>query len=123
MIDRRGPWHKLQAVERATLALGVLLKAAASLSGLLRCCSQGVDWLNNRRLLQPIGNTPPAEAEAAFHDALETESIAASDSNQPASGKPGAVQQLVGSSFLAQRARGLCLTRGTSVKWSMASWS
>ena len=72
MIDRRGPWHKLQAVERGTLALGFLLKAAASLSGLLRCCSQGVDWRNNRRLLQPIGNTPPTEAEAACRDALET---------------------------------------------------
>ena len=22
-----------------------------------------VDWLNNRRLLEPIGNIPPAEAE------------------------------------------------------------
>jgi transposase InsO family protein len=24
-----------------------------------------VDWFNNRRLLQPIGHIPPAEAEAA----------------------------------------------------------
>ena len=35
-----------------------------------------VDWFNNRRLLQPIGNIPPAEAEAAFYDALETKPIA-----------------------------------------------
>ena len=64
-------------MELATLARGLLLKAAASLSGLLRCCSQGVEWFNNRRLLQPIGNIPPAEAEAAFFNAPETKPIAA----------------------------------------------
>ena len=26
-----------------------------------------VDWFNNRRLLEPIGNIPPAEAEDAFY--------------------------------------------------------
>jgi transposase InsO family protein len=26
-----------------------------------------VDWFNNRRLLEPIGNIPPAEAEAAYY--------------------------------------------------------
>ena len=26
-----------------------------------------VDWFNNRRLLQPIGNIPPAEAEARYY--------------------------------------------------------
>jgi transposase InsO family protein len=36
-----------------------------------------VDWFNNRRLLEPIGNIPPAEAEANFHAALETEPMAA----------------------------------------------
>ncbi len=32
VIRRRGPWRSLEAVEFATLALGLLLKAAASLS-------------------------------------------------------------------------------------------
>ena len=27
-----------------------------------------VDWFNNRRLLEPIGNTPPVEFEAAYYD-------------------------------------------------------
>jgi len=36
-----------------------------------------VDWFNNRRLLEPIGNVPPAEAEANFYAALETEPMAA----------------------------------------------
>lgn len=36
-----------------------------------------MDWFNNRRLLEPIGNVPPAEAEANFYAALETESMAA----------------------------------------------
>jgi transposase InsO family protein len=26
-----------------------------------------VDWFNNRRLLEPIGNIPPAEAEAIYY--------------------------------------------------------
>ena len=33
--------------------------------------SNGVDWFNNRRLLEPIGNVPPAEAEAAYYRELE----------------------------------------------------
>jgi hypothetical protein len=36
-----------------------------------------VDWFNNRRLLEPIGNIPPAEAEANYYAALETSSMAA----------------------------------------------
>jgi putative transposase len=36
-----------------------------------------VDWFNNRRLLEPIGNIPAAEAEAKFNAALETEHMAA----------------------------------------------
>ena len=56
-VDRRGPWCSLIAVEYATLAW--------------------VDWFNNCRLLEPIGNIPPAEAEANFYAALETEAMAA----------------------------------------------
>ena len=36
-----------------------------------------VDWFNNRRLLEPIGNTPPAEAEAAYYAQLEATPMAA----------------------------------------------
>ncbi|MGR3375313.1 hypothetical protein [Salipiger abyssi] len=36
-----------------------------------------VDRFNNRRLLEPIGTMPPAEAEANVYAALETEDIAA----------------------------------------------
>ncbi len=36
-----------------------------------------VDRINTRRLLEPIGNIPPAEAEADFYAALETETMAA----------------------------------------------
>lgn len=36
-----------------------------------------VDWFNNRRLLEPIGNIPPAEAEANFYAALEKSEMAA----------------------------------------------
>jgi putative transposase len=51
VIWRLGPWRSLEAVEYATL--------------------EWVDWFNNRRLLEPIGNIPPAEAEAAYYRALE----------------------------------------------------
>jgi hypothetical protein len=47
MIRRRGPWRHAEAVEFATL--------------------EWVDWFNHRRLLEPIGNIPPAEAEARYH--------------------------------------------------------
>ena len=57
VIHRRGPWRSFEAVEYATL--------------------EWVDWFNNRRLLEPIGNIPPAEAEAKFYAALETEPMAA----------------------------------------------
>ena len=30
-----------------------------------------VDWFNNRRLLEPIGNIPPAEVEANYYATLE----------------------------------------------------
>ena len=51
VIWRLGPWRCLEAVEYATL--------------------EWVDWFNTRRLLEPIGNIPPAEAEANYYRALE----------------------------------------------------
>ena len=57
VIHRRGPWRSMEAVEYATL--------------------EWVDWFNNRRLLEPIGNIPPAEAEAAYYADMEKQSIAA----------------------------------------------
>ena len=47
VIRQRGPWRNLEAVEFATL--------------------EWVDWFNNRRLLEPIGNIPPADAEARYY--------------------------------------------------------
>ena len=57
VIHRRGPWKSLQAVELATL--------------------ERVDWFNNRRLLEPIGNIPPAEAEKRYYDAMDQIPMAA----------------------------------------------
>jgi transposase InsO family protein len=45
VIHHRGPWRHLEAVEYATL--------------------EWVDWFNHRRLLEPIGNVPPADLEVA----------------------------------------------------------
>lgn len=57
VIHRRGPWRSLDVVEFATL--------------------EWVDWFNNRRLLEPIGNIPPAEAEERYYAQLEATKIAA----------------------------------------------
>jgi len=57
VIHRRGPWRSFEAVEYATL--------------------EWVDWFNNRRLLEPIGNIPPAEAEELYYAMLDDVSMAA----------------------------------------------
>jgi transposase InsO family protein len=57
VIRRCGPWRSMEVVEYATL--------------------EWVDWFNNRRLLEPIGNIPPAEAEANYYAALEEPAMAA----------------------------------------------
>jgi hypothetical protein len=57
VIHRRGPWRSFEAVEFATLEL--------------------VDWFNNHRLLEPIGNIPPAEAEARYYASLNQTAMAA----------------------------------------------
>jgi hypothetical protein len=49
-----------------------------------------VDWFSNRRLLEPIGNVPPAEAEQHYYAMLEQWRH---NLNQTASGKSGAVHR------------------------------
>ncbi len=57
MIRRRGPRRSLEAVEYAAL--------------------DWVDWYNHRRLLRPVGNMPPAEAEARYYAAQQEIALAA----------------------------------------------
>ncbi|RBB12905.1 IS3 family transposase, partial [Xanthomonas oryzae] len=47
VIHRKSSWRTREEVEWATLTW--------------------VDWFNNRRVLEPIGNIPPAEAEANYY--------------------------------------------------------
>ncbi|HFT8599696.1 TPA: IS3 family transposase, partial [Pseudomonas aeruginosa] len=56
VIHRRS-WQNREAVELATL--------------------EWVDWFNHRRLLEPIGNMPPAEAEAIYYQQLSESAQAA----------------------------------------------
>ncbi len=53
LIRRRGPWKGIDDVEYATL--------------------EWVDWFNHRRLLEPIGNVPPAEFEAKYWSEEDSE--------------------------------------------------
>jgi putative transposase len=57
VIWRSGPWKNIDEVEYATL--------------------EWVDWFNNRRLLEPIGDIPPAEFEQAYYDQLDGQAVAA----------------------------------------------
>jgi transposase InsO family protein len=57
VIHRRGPWRSFEAVEFATL--------------------EWVDWFNHRRLMEPIGNVPPAEAEQRYYAILDAQAVAA----------------------------------------------
>jgi putative transposase len=47
LIRQQGPWRGIEAVEFATL--------------------KWVDWFNNRRLMETIGNVPPAELETEYY--------------------------------------------------------
>jgi len=57
VIHRRGPWRSFEAVEFATL--------------------EWVDWFNHCRLLEPIGNVTPAEAEQRYFQQASAMPIAA----------------------------------------------
>ena len=57
VIHRRGPSRSFEAVDIATL--------------------EWIDWFNHRRLLEPIGNIPPAEAEDRYYAMLEQPAMAA----------------------------------------------
>jgi transposase InsO family protein len=48
LIRNKGPWQNLDQVEYATL--------------------EYINWFNHRRLLEPIGDIPPAEKEANHHN-------------------------------------------------------
>jgi len=57
VIHRRGPWRSFEAVEYPTL--------------------EWKDRFNNRRLLEPIGKIPPAEAEAQYYATMDDVSMPA----------------------------------------------
>lgn len=56
-VIHRQSWKNREAVELGTLTW--------------------VDWFNHRRLLGPIGNIPPAEAEARYYQQLSESALAA----------------------------------------------
>ncbi|MGY4281546.1 transposase InsO family protein [Bradyrhizobium sp. LM2.7] len=51
--------------------------ATSNLRVLRQPFESAVDWFNNRRLLEPIGNIPPAEAEQRYYTMLEQPAMAA----------------------------------------------
>ena len=69
VIHRRGPWRSFEAVEFATL--------------------EWVDWFNNRRLLEPIGNIPPAEAEERHYAMLNERKLGSVTQTKQPPANPG----------------------------------
>jgi putative transposase len=57
VIRRQGPWRNVDHVEFETL--------------------DWVDWFNNRRLLEPIGNIPPVEFEELYYENQVTPALVA----------------------------------------------
>ena len=57
VIRRNGPWRNIEEVEFATL--------------------EWVDWFNNRRILEPIGNVPPVEFEMEYYRMQEVPAMTA----------------------------------------------
>jgi putative transposase len=57
VIRRRSSWKTMEEVEMETL--------------------KWVDWFNHRRLLEPIGNIPPAEVEENYHTKMDNTKMAA----------------------------------------------
>jgi len=57
LIHKRGPWKSVDSLEWETL--------------------KWVTWFNHQRLLEPIGNRPPAEFEALYEQSQATISVAA----------------------------------------------
>ena len=55
VIWPNGPWRSFEEVEFATL--------------------EWVDWFNNQRLLEPIGDIPPVEFEAMYYERQESPAI------------------------------------------------
>ena len=64
VIHRRGPWRSFEAVEYTTL--------------------EWVEWFSNRRPLEPIGNIPPAEAEANYLASCRSGATGCRGAAQPA---------------------------------------
>ncbi len=57
LIYKDGPWRGMEQVELATL--------------------EWVDWFNNRRLFEPIGNIPPVEYETLYYEQQENQAMVA----------------------------------------------
>ena len=57
LIHRRGPWKSMESVELATL--------------------EWVSWFNHRRLVEPLGYIPPAEAEANYYRQFDSQAAMA----------------------------------------------
>lgn len=57
LIEQQRPWKSYEQLEHSTF--------------------KWVDWFNNRRLLEPLGNVPPVEFEYAYNKQRDGQTLAA----------------------------------------------
>jgi hypothetical protein len=102
---RQCPRHKLARHQESDDVIELDVEAVTSRTDGMQ------DLITHRRLPEPIGNIPPAEAEAAYHASLEELEISTPDANQTAFRVLGVVHLLmrkaVGRFFMAMRQIGL----------------
>lgn len=77
-----------------------------------------IDWFNNRRLLEPIGSIPPAEAEANYYSKHKQPNESAM--SERVSGKSGAVHPAIPASLGGKRitSRWLSGLSAPAANWS-----
>ena len=67
-----GAWRSIKIIKNTNLSGAIDSSISLEFATL-----EWVDWFNHRRLLQPIGNIPPAEAEERYYAMLDEAAKAA----------------------------------------------
>jgi transposase InsO family protein len=62
----RGPARRANPILRRTSTKLAWHHKASQIAAVEMATLSWVDWFNNRHLMEPIGNIPPAEAEARY---------------------------------------------------------
>ena len=76
-LDRNFRESSIQSSSRPFGGTVFSIRSESTIEAVEYATLEWVDWFNNRRLIEPVGNIPPAEAEANFYATLERTDMAA----------------------------------------------